>query len=634
MFFKKAVHLKFIFLNIPLILLFLFKMNTVYAAPGVVNLTKSGKLYKDIQWLKLLHYDLKNESYTSRALNKEFFFSPDGGSSPASELFAEIDAFINSAKTGDDHPACRFPARYNRLKQELGADVFKFNLSACKKLNHFKQKMRPKSVSLVFVSAMMRAPASMFGHTFIKLNKEDGNVLTDYAFSFVAKTESAGYFETIYRGLTGGFYGYLEYLDFDFRIKYYNIYENRNLWEFQLNFKPEEIEILLNHLWELESGQFKYLFASENCSYYNSYILEAAKPSLSLTSKTDFVTIPADTMKRIIEDESILLEARYYPANILQFQTIYNTLNSRERFLVNRWLKGDIDPQKIESLRKDLFLNAVAYGALMEAYDNEKFLKPENKKILDQVFHIMGENNVQFKSFAQPDFTNPSIGHLPSMIALNYGSTSGLNYLEFVVRPLMHDYNDSPLGYLLFSEISIFQGKFIYSIPDKSFKIKQIDILRLLSISPITGNFFNLSWNLSLSYELLNRLSPGVKDYDKYAGMFKTGFGVAWKIPQIKNEMAVYSFVNALADISNTFDLFYRAGLSAETGLFWYPVDIVTTNIIMEYGLYYPYLVQPFWKITGNINVLVSRNVAFQAGIGYDVYNNSISYNGGLKLYY
>jgi len=608
--------------------------NTLLGNENIVDFAISKELYKNIQWVKLLHYDFRNEQYKSRALNSDFFFASNGKTDPKSEIIANIEVFLTSPLTGDDHPACKFPARYNWLKKELNSKLLNFDFSTCKKLNRFKQKMKPKSISLMFVSAMMDVPASTFGHTFIKFNKEDGNLMTDYTFSYVAKMKPYWYFETIFRGLTGGFEGFIEYLDFQFRIKYYNIYENRNMWEFQLNFTAEEIEVLLNHLWELEWTTFRYYFTTENCAYYNSYILEIARPSLKLVSKFDFVTIPADTMKRIIVDESILTNARYYPANILQYQAGYSKLSFTEQRLVHQWFKGNFDISEVSSDRKNLFLNTVTYRAFIDAYDNDRSLKEKNKTILEETFRLMSENKINQESFVKPDFTNPSIGHLPSMIGLNYGSIYNINYLEFALRPLMHDYTDSPIGYLLYSEISVFQGKFIYNFNENTFRFKHFDFIRMLSMTPVNGGIFNLSWNGSMSIGLLEPLSPGIDNqFNKYALMVKNGYGYAYKISAIKNEMSAYFFLNGVADL-NPFKTFYRAGLSAETGIFWYPFDIVTTNLIMEYGLYYPYLKEPFWKINGNVNVLISRNVAFQTGAVYNFYQKLFSFSGGIKLYY
>jgi hypothetical protein len=67
------------------------------------------------------------------------------------------------------------------------------------------------------------------------------------------------------------------------KVREYSDLENRDIWEYELNLTPEEIDRLLMHAWELGPIHFDYYFFDENCAYHLLGLLEAARPDLTLT---------------------------------------------------------------------------------------------------------------------------------------------------------------------------------------------------------------------------------------------------------------------------------------------------------------------------------------------------------------
>ena len=65
----------------------------------------------DEAWLKLLHYHKTLGGYRGLVENQDFYISPDGRDNPIAEFAAEIKAFADGTEK------CRFPARFNYLKQ-------------------------------------------------------------------------------------------------------------------------------------------------------------------------------------------------------------------------------------------------------------------------------------------------------------------------------------------------------------------------------------------------------------------------------------------------------------------------------------------------------------------------------------
>ena len=99
------------------------------------------------------------------------------------------------------------------------------------------------------------------------------------------------------------------------KVKEYNDFENRDLWEYQLNLSPEEITQGLKHLWEIKRVNFPYYFLSSNCSYQLLGLLEAARPNTYLRQDFPIYAIPTDTLRRVLEEKDILRKLVYRPAN-------------------------------------------------------------------------------------------------------------------------------------------------------------------------------------------------------------------------------------------------------------------------------------------------------------------------------
>ena len=63
-------------------------------------------------WQVLLHYRPKGEGRESVIDDPRFFLAPTGKTDPGAELAATIRGIFAPAESGDEHPRCRFPARY------------------------------------------------------------------------------------------------------------------------------------------------------------------------------------------------------------------------------------------------------------------------------------------------------------------------------------------------------------------------------------------------------------------------------------------------------------------------------------------------------------------------------------------
>ena len=122
-----------------------------------------------------------------------------------------------------------------------------------------------------------------------------------YAISYAAAGNEAEGMAFALKGLAGLYPGEFSNSPYYLRIRDYNDLENRDIWEYELNLTPPEIERLLAHAWELGPTRFDYYFFDENCSYHLLSLLDAARPSLKLSERFTWWAIPLDTVKAVAE---------------------------------------------------------------------------------------------------------------------------------------------------------------------------------------------------------------------------------------------------------------------------------------------------------------------------------------------
>ncbi|MGD9212086.1 MAG: DUF4105 domain-containing protein, partial [Desulfobacteraceae bacterium] len=277
-----------------IILLLFFSTVDASANNYLNNLTAKAiknKLYENPSWIALLSYRKKffTTGYHSQADTPDFFLSPQGISDPKAELISTITGFFDSKFMSDQHPQCRFPARFQWLKQKLKIDSEKLPAPDCTCLNDWKKKIKSDKATIVFPASYLNNPSSMFGHLFLRLDASSGvesNPLMAYTVNFAADTSSQqGTLDYAYKGLLGGFPNTTKIQRFHQRFKTYSDIENRDIWEYQLNLTQSELDQLILHIWELQKNPFDYYFFDENCAYRQLSLLAVARPDLGLSKQ-------------------------------------------------------------------------------------------------------------------------------------------------------------------------------------------------------------------------------------------------------------------------------------------------------------------------------------------------------------
>ena len=256
------------------------------------------ELHRQRYWHLLLHYRATLAGYASEADEAGFFLAANGKTDPKAELEATLTKFFSTELVGRSRqPArCAFIARYHWLKAALAIDEARLPPQSCERFHAWFKELNPASITLIFPSAYMNNPSSMFGHLLLRVDQKgqtEQTRLLAYTVNYAADVTSDNGFVFAVLGLTGGFKGYFSTHPYYVKATEYGDFENRDLWEYRLNLTEDQVERLLMHTWEMGNASFDYFFFKENCAYHILSLLELANLEIHLTDRFWFYTFPS-----------------------------------------------------------------------------------------------------------------------------------------------------------------------------------------------------------------------------------------------------------------------------------------------------------------------------------------------------
>ncbi len=466
----------------------------------------SNPVYLSQQWLKLIRYNKTSSGYESEVDHDGYFFSKNGKESPQDEYLATIENFNKNSSLYKDinkHPVCTFPGRYIFLKR-MNVKLNPFDLNRCSDFNKFKDKIKLKTVSVIFSSFYINKPASAFGHTLLKLNS--GNALNSdlnsYSVDFSAQvTTSNGFLYGLY-GMIGGFFGRFSLLPYFLKMREYNDLESRDLWEFELNFSSEDKELFLAHLWDMNLALFNYYYLSENCSYHILRFVDAVRPEWDLMSDLHSIVLPIDTLMPLINREGILKATYHRPSLRRRVISKYEDLNSEQKILVS----SSIENLKMPNLKnKSNQEKAKTLDAMIDIMDykhsDDIFFDSKNDKIKDFKSEVLlTRSQVNFVSNNSSELKikkdKMNFGHYPRVFAL--GKTVGdIKRVNFKYRSALHAIEE-PNGDV-YSDFSLEMNKLSFEFDEKTdeFYLDKYEFAHVLALRPILLVENKWSWEFS-----------------------------------------------------------------------------------------------------------------------------------------
>lgn len=293
---------------------------------------KTLKLSTYRYWHVLLHYLDEPLCSCSQIDDPAFFLSPDGSFDAQAELEATIRAFFTEKEEGTVHPSLRFPARFEWLKDELDIDRSRLPYDPGEEIADKVAAIDPAALYVIFPSGYIESPASMFGHTFLLIERGGLPWHKGATINYAAVTDETNGPVFAFKGLFGFYKGYYSYLPYYKKISEYNDIDVRDMWEYKLNFTDTEIRRLIYHMIELENIYSYYYFLDENCSYNLLFLLESGRSSLDLVDKFTFACEPVDSLREIIRQGAVerisyrpskLKKIHHYAAKLSKGQVDY-----------------------------------------------------------------------------------------------------------------------------------------------------------------------------------------------------------------------------------------------------------------------------------------------------------------------
>jgi Domain of unknown function (DUF4105) len=480
------------------------------AATALVARARQLRLAERKEWQRLVRYHKTLfGGWESQIDGPPFFLAKDGKVDPEAELEATLVAFTAPASAPDTHALCRFPARFIWLAKELSMTPADVPTVACPGYADFVAKLAPRSLTLIFSSYYLNNPASAFGHTFLRVNKgmrsgeSESHELLDYGVDFSAVVDTGNAVLYAFKGMFGLFPGTFHKMPFYYKVREYNDFESRDLWEYDLDLSQAQVQLVVAHLWELGQTYIAYYYLSENCSYHILGALEVASPELELTSRLGWPVLPSDTVKVLLKNRGLVKSINYRPSNRSQFRQRLESLQPDEVEAVERLLE---DPRaKLSaafSVDKQVRVLDAAVDLVGIRYARDL---PKTRGEMDQrgieIEQALLERRAEYEQtseeshFPMPLDKMPHVGHDSSRLGLGSGYERERGYFHSLsFRLALHDLNDPARGYPDGAEILFLPVTLRYFIEAARVSFEDFSLVRVVSLTPLSRFDHSLSW--------------------------------------------------------------------------------------------------------------------------------------------
>lgn len=496
-------------------------------------------------WLRLGHWNRRGwDRWLSEVDGPAFFLSASGPRDPAAELRATLTAFYREPVTtvADDHPRCRFPARFLWLRlQGLLAQGKHLPQPECAKLVDYWRRTEATGASVVFSSYYLNNPASAFGHTFLRLHRPgrhggERQELLDAGIDFSADTQGEGALAYAIYGLTGHYRGTFKLMPYYYKVREYNDFESRDLWSYELDLSPAQLDLLRAHLWELGDTWFDYWYLTENCSYHILGALAVALPGRDLLSGLTQPVIPAETI-RVLVEAGLIRDVRWRPSLHSRFEASVAAVDRRDHATVRQLadpsrgsttaLPTELPAERERSAR---ILDA-ALDLLDLRYAEDVVLRPQSPAAERRQILLATRAGLGAVAAApepqRPEHEAPHLGHRSwrAGFGAGWGQTDG-SYGVLHARAALHDLADPAPGYPALSTIEFLPLRLHVIDKEPYLRIEQFDLVRVLSLNALKPFHLQPSWTVRGGRVTLRESGCAPCGVGRLQG--GTGFTLSW----------------------------------------------------------------------------------------------------------
>lgn len=482
------------------------------------------KLHEHAQWRALGHYRDGWFGPYSQADGPAFFLSPTGVDDPQAELAATLRMFFTpdtiARPTAEEpilppakrHPQCNFPARYAWLDEQLDFDAAGLTRVECPSYDHWRGRIKAKGATLVFADAYLNNPASMYGHTFLRLDQ--GSPLLSYAINYSADAWTTNGLLFAVLGIFGGFDGYFSTTPYYVKVQEYTNVESRDLWEYSLRISDRELERLIAHAWELGTTSFDYYFFDENCSYMLLTLLDAMRPNLDLAGDFPMWVLPTDTLRSVISRPDFVAERSWRPAHRSRLIGYRDSLSSQEQDQAEQVAKGVV--VGLDAYPPERQARILEAGHLLMRWREGYVLKssPEWKAKQSKVLRARAALRLRLpKLDIKPRLAPPEEGHSTGRVSVGGGISERGILTRLQLRLALHDLLDDERGYHQGQHLEKLDFRFRWDAPIDLGSmeptrrrahlpyLEQLDLVEILSVPAHEKWLFQPAWHARLAVE-------------------------------------------------------------------------------------------------------------------------------------
>jgi len=533
------------------------------------------------EWRALLHYRPAADAagVVSDADDPRFFLAPTGKTDPRAELAATLRAFFAADPVGGEpQPAqCAFIARYHWLKAQLDFDDRRLPPQDCERFQRWFRELNAESATLVFTSAYLNNPASLFGHTLLRLDRRgqtEQTRLLAYAINYAADDSNSSVLMYAVDGITGGFKGKFDIQPYYKLVRTYSDLESRDIWEYRLRLTEPQLERLLEHVWELRGIEFDYYFFRENCAWQLLTLLEAADPELRLSDEFALWTLPADTIRLLAGQPNLVEEVTARPARGTSINRRYQALSAKERRLA-RSLRNDpavaAAPEfnRLAPEQRALLLElALDERQHRRAGKGRKDAEPSADAV---AYRLLTARNqlavVATPVLIEPYATRPETGRASRRVGIGLGQREGTAFFELNARASYHDLLEPDAGYTPDAQIELLSIAVRRYEDSGRLALDRLTLLDITSLPPVNALTLRPAWRLHAGWEPYPR--PDCQDCAAFN--LSGGLGLAaetrWPWRTVWFALPGLEF-----DYGSEFTGDYRAGLGLTVGALLQPV--------------------------------------------------------------
>lgn len=527
------------------------------------------KVASSVYWHRLLHYrPALIHQYKSQISESVFFLAPDGRTNPLSELIATLQFFYTNQKIGryQQTPQCAFPERFRFLRQEFNLQI---KLEECEELTRWLEGFSGDSAAIVYSAAFPNSPASIFGHTLMRINSKKKLLtstrrdLLDYSVSYAAGMRDESPLEYAFKGLFGGFPGITTVSPYYMKVNEYVKSENRDLWEYNVNLKPEQIENMLRHIWEIQnSADISYYFIDENCAYFLLVLLEIANPDWDFIGKTTWYVSPAQSIKILADTPGVVTKVQFRPSAFKVMQFRMDKLNPDQLQKLSTLLESR-SLEKQTPIDSPIIIDAALdYMQYLRAEKNGQ--QSEDEKgfyrsllIARSKMTEINEQNFMVDESKMSQDSRPDQSHDTMQVGTTAGSVNDHYAQEFRLRMGLSDFVNDDTGLTRHASLQWLEAQVRYLESSKKWAFENLRFLQVKSLFPRNTVQKDISWGFDFNY-----LTPHDLDCESCQVMHVEGSaGQAWSWD---SDLVFGIFVSGYADAGHILDKGYRLGPSVD----------------------------------------------------------------------